>query len=121
MIRTALLALALVAAPATGQSQAEMTAGAGGDFRTADAAMTRQWNATNAAMKRLDAHTGGRAGYAAALLASQRAWLAYRDRQCAVAAKEFAGGSAEPMARTQCLARLTSARTAALKGLAWQR
>jgi uncharacterized protein YecT (DUF1311 family) len=114
------VAIAL-AMPATAQTQAQMTAQAGADFRRADAAMNAQWTRTLAQMKRRDAEGGAGFRYAAALLDSQRAWLAFRDRQCTIAAAEFAGGSLQPMARGQCLARLSRERTAQLKDLMWTR
>jgi len=72
-------------------------------------------------MKRRDADGAGRFGYAAATLASQRAWLAFRDAQCAIEGGEYAGGSMQPMVRSGCLARLTRERTAQLKDMMWQR
>lgn len=122
----ALFAAATAAATgcANAQTQAQMTQCAAADYQNADAAMTRQWKITQAQMKARDAKDrsrGGGFGYAAALLASQRAWLAYRDRQCVIAAGEFAGGSAAPMANAQCKARLTNLRSQELKRLVWQR
>jgi uncharacterized protein YecT (DUF1311 family) len=93
-------------------------------YKAADAAMTRQWQRSYAAMKRRDAadtSRGGGFGYAAATLASQRAWLAFRDRQCVIEGGEFAGGSLGTMTRLQCMARLTKERTVQLKDLMWQR
>jgi len=123
MIRP-LLATLLFAAPAAAQTQAQMTANAQRNYRFADATMTTAWQATLAAMKRRDAAQstrGGGFGYAAALLASQRAWLRFRDAECVIEGAEFAGGTAQPMARAQCLARLTNARTDQLRTLQWTR
>ncbi len=58
---------------------------------------------------------------AAALLASQRAWLRFRDTQCVIEAGEFAGGSLQGMTATACKARLTQERTTQLRALEWQR
>jgi uncharacterized protein YecT (DUF1311 family) len=113
-----------LAAPAAAQTQADMNAQAGTAYKRADAAMTTQWQRTYAAMKRRDAADttrGGGFGYAAATLASQRAWLAFRDRQCVIEGGQFAGGSLQPFARLQCAARLTKERTVQLKDLMWQR
>lgn len=124
MIRYALSAALLVAAPAGAQTQTAMNQQAGAAWKAADAAMTVQWQRTYAAMKRRDAADttrGGGFGYAAATLASQRAWLAFRDSQCAIEGGEYAGGSMQPMVRAQCLARLTRERTAQLKDMMWQR
>ncbi len=120
----AALALLVALSPADAQTQAEMNAQAATSYKTADAAMTRQWQRSYAAMKRRDAadtSRGGGFGYAAATLASQRAWLAFRDRQCVIEGGEFAGGSLGAMTRLQCMARLTKERTVQLKGLMWQR
>jgi uncharacterized protein YecT (DUF1311 family) len=106
------------------QTQSAMTACAAKDYATADAAMAGQWKTVYARMKRLDAQDtsrGGGFGYAAALLASQRAWLKYRDTHCVISAAEFAGGSLQPMVAAQCRTRLTDLRTSDLKALTWQR
>lgn len=119
----AALALLVALSPADAQTQAEMNAQAATSYKTADAAMTRQWQRSYAAMKRRDAadtSRGGGFGYAAATLASQRAWLAFRDRQCVIEGGEFAGGSAQGMAITRCKANLTTERTTQLKRLEWQ-
>ncbi|WP_293872514.1 MULTISPECIES: lysozyme inhibitor LprI family protein [unclassified Sphingomonas] len=124
MIRYALSAALLVAAPAGAQTQTAMNQEAGAAWKAADATMTAQWQRTYAAMKRRDAADttrGGGFGYAAATLASQRAWLAFRDSQCTIEGGEYAGGSMQPMVRAQCLARLTRERTAQLKDMMWQR
>lgn len=105
------------------RSQTQMTQCAASAYRDADAVMTRQWKAIYAAMKARDANDrsrGGGFGYAAALLTSQRAWLAYRDAQCVIAGAEFMGGSAQPMAHAQCMTRQTNLRTQELKRLVWQ-
>ena len=46
-----------------------------------------------------------------ALLAAQRAWLAYRDAHCAAAASIYEGGSIQPMIYSLCLTDLTRTRT----------
>lgn len=114
---------ALAAVPAGAQTQAQMTRTAEQEYKTADAAMTREWNATNAFMKRRDGadrSRGGGFGYAGSLLASQRAWLKYRDSQCVIEAGEFAGGSMQAMARFSCLADLSRARGKQLAALRWK-
>ena len=124
MIRILALVLALAAAPAAAQTQAQMNADAARAFQTADRAMTLQWQRTFAAMKQHDAaitSRGGGFGYAAAALESQRAWLKFRDTQCAIEGGEFAGGSLQGMTTVQCRARLTRERTVQLRGLMWQR
>ncbi|GAA4212830.1 hypothetical protein GCM10022253_02880 [Sphingomonas endophytica] len=120
-VATILALLAATTTSATAQTQADMNAQAAASYKTADAAMNAQWPRTYAAMKRRDATARDGFGYAAATLASQRAWLTFRDKQCTIEGGEFAGGSLQPMARLQCLARLTKERTTQLKDLMWQR
>ncbi|WBH17713.1 lysozyme inhibitor LprI family protein [Sphingomonas radiodurans] len=118
------LACAVPTAPALAQTQAQMNAAAASDYRREDAAMSAQWTRTYAAMKRRDAQDnsrGGGFGYAAATLASQRAWLKFRDAQCVIEGGEAAGGSMQPMVRAACLARLTKERTIQLRNLMWNR
>lgn len=124
MIRYAFLAALLIAGPAPAQTQVAMNRQAAAAWKSADATMTVQWQRTYAAMKARDAANtsrGGGFGYAAATLASQRGWLAFRDAQCTVEGAEYAGGSMQPMVRAQCLARLTRERTTQLKDMMWQR
>ena len=112
------------AMPAAAQTQAQMNAQAGTEYGRADAAMTAQWKRTYAYMKGRDAQNGSRGGgfgYAAATLDSQRAWLAFRDRQCTIEAGQFHGGTMAPLARAQCLTRLTNERTAQLRNLMWHK
>ncbi|MCC2980734.1 MULTISPECIES: lysozyme inhibitor LprI family protein [unclassified Sphingomonas] len=120
------LSLAILASsqPARAQSQAQMNAQAANELRRADAALNAQWKQTYARMKDRDARgtpRGGGFGYATATLASQRAWLQFRDRQCEIEGGEYAGGSLQGFARAQCLARLTRERTKQLKDLMWTR
>ena len=119
-----LIALALAAGTcADPQTQAAMNQCAGQAYAEADAAMTRQWKVTFAYMKRRDAgdtSRGGGFGYAGAVLASQRAWLKYRDTECVIEGGEFAGGSAQPTTQAQCRTQLTKARTQQLKTLVWR-
>jgi uncharacterized protein YecT (DUF1311 family) len=46
---------------------------------------------------------------------AQRAWLIYRDAQCEAGYKMFAGGTATPLALTQCRVTLNQERTKTLK------
>jgi uncharacterized protein YecT (DUF1311 family) len=46
---------------------------------------------------------------------AQRAWIAYRNRQCAFNTARTAGGSINPMVRSQCFAELTKTQTAVLR------
>ena len=119
-MRMLAIAAMLAATPAAAQTQLEMTRSAGAAFTRADAAMTREWQATYAAMKRRDAQDrsrGGGFGYAAATLASQRAWLKFRDTQCVVEGGRYAGGSMQAMVVAQCRTRMTDDRSAQLRKL----
>lgn len=49
------------------------------------------------------------------LRVAQRAWISFRDAECEFASKAVQGGSAEPMVRNQCLAKLTEHRATALE------
>jgi len=123
-IRALIIGIAMLPIPAVAQTQAQMNMTAAAEFGQADTAMTRQWTATYAGMKRRDAadrSRGGGFGYAAATLASQRAWLKFRDAQCVVEGGEFAGGSLQGMAAVRCKTRLTGERTAQLRMLEWKR
>jgi uncharacterized protein YecT (DUF1311 family) len=122
MIRVLVSACLLVAAPAAAQTQTQMNAQAGNDYKSADTDMTAQWTRIYAAMKQRDAANrsrGGGFGYAAATLESQRAWISFRDKQCVIEAGQYAGGSMQPMVRAQCLTRLTKERTRQLAALDW--
>lgn len=105
------------------RSQAEMNRCSGLEYQQADAAMTQAWKASYAYMKgrdSADTSRGGGFGYAAALLGSQRAWIAYRDAQCVVEGGRYAGGSIQPMTHARCKTRLTRERTGQLKALVWR-
>lgn len=119
----ALIMMAVLSTPATAQTQADLTAQAGADWKRADVAMNVQYRATMAFMKTMDGHAGAQTGpsYSQALLASQRAWLTFRDAQCVIQGYGYRGGSAEPMERLACRATLTRERTKQLKDLVWQR
>jgi uncharacterized protein YecT (DUF1311 family) len=50
------------------------------------------------------------------MVSSQKAWIGFRNAECAFAASGVEGGSARPMVESQCLADLTRRRTTDLKG-----
>ena len=121
-----MIALALAAAP---QTQVSMDVQVDRAHRAADAALNAQYRTTMAiaAKKDIDraselkagaARPDGQPSYQAALLASERAWLAYRDAQCVVAGFPYRGGTMEDLAGGQCLVTLTRARTAELTHIA---
>ncbi|MFN6976899.1 MAG: lysozyme inhibitor LprI family protein [Gemmobacter sp.] len=85
--------------------QASLNRCADAAFRSADAAL-------NAAYARLMAAVSadGQAG----LRRAQRAWIVWRDAQCAFEAAGSAGGSIHPVVLARCRADLTAAQTARL-------
>jgi len=116
MKRVLLMAGAMLAIPAAGQSASE--------YQAADAQLNAAYRTAMARMKQLDRGTkpadlppAERAGpsYSQALLNSQRAWLAYRDANCRVFSYEYRGGSAQWLSNRVCLTRVTRARTAELR------
>lgn len=114
MRRTAagVLWLAAVVAPATGawaqapdcgnpQTQTDLNRCAYADYVKADGELNRLY-------KQLREKTG----YAAELEAAERAWLAYRDKECDFETAADAGGSIRPMDEALCLKALTERRNA---------
>ena len=101
--------------------QSEMNICAHADYRAADREMNAQWQKTAAQMKQADKTAtpdDGRPGYFAALLAGQRAWLAFRDAHCVSEGYWARGGSMQPMLVSLCLEKLTKDRTQQLRQLA---
>ena len=98
------------------QPQMEMTYCAEQDFVAADELLNEQYTLTRQAMKDWDKEAIDGLGRAAdVLLASQRAWLAFRDAQCAFYGYQARGGTMEPMLIYGCLGELTRQRTLQLK------
>lgn len=88
----------------TAMTQGDMTACAGAKAADADKQL-------NAAYKDILRYVQG--AERAKLVAAQRAWLKFRDADCAFWGD--GGGSIGPMNRAHCLARLSLARTEELK------
>ena len=112
------IAFALMALPARAddalsckdpQDQSSMTQCAALDFETADKALNALWPKIKSTAEAADKDTG-KHEYADALLASQRAWLAYLEAQCKWQGFDMHGGSGEPMLYYGCKARLTTER-----------
>jgi len=93
---------------ANAQNQRAIDACAGNADQRADAELNRQYRALQ---HRLNDDRDG----AKKLTDAQRAWIAFRDAECAFQTARVAGGSAEPAARATCLEQMTRARTAALR------
>ena len=121
MVRFALiLVFGVIAGPALADdapdcarqvTQMDMTQCAGLDYEKADKELNGVWKELTKPAADRDPE------FSAAVLKAQRAWIAYRDSQCAVAGFEARGGSLEPMLVGLCLAEMTRARTKALQGL----
>ena len=109
-MKLVLLSLALLATPVAAQTQQSLNAQAAGDYHRADAQLNAQYRATMAKARR----GGGKDS--SLLLASQRAWLQYRNPECSRIAAQYEGGSMQPMQHSACLAQLTRLRTRELKG-----
>ncbi len=86
--------------------QNTMTQCAGLDFEKADKELNALWPTLKADAETNDKDTG-KHEFADALLASQRAWIAFRDAECIWQGYEAHGGSLEPMIVNGCSARLT--------------
>ncbi|TGQ25819.1 lysozyme inhibitor LprI family protein, partial [Mesorhizobium sp. M00.F.Ca.ET.216.01.1.1] len=105
----ACLVLAATATAAWGQecdrgddSQSMMNICANADFQTADAKL-------NAAYKDLVGRNDEKANKL--LQTAQRAWIAFRDAECAYSTADSEGGSIHPMEVSQCLTKLSTERT----------
>ena len=102
-------ALALLALPAAAQpvncanasTQFDINRCAAADLGKADAGLNRAYAQ---ALARLTP------GSKARLRDAQRAWIAFRDKQCAFEANGADGGSVSPMVAMNCATGLTSAR-----------
>ncbi|MGB3436327.1 lysozyme inhibitor LprI family protein [Achromobacter sp.] len=114
-IMTAAAALAL-AASAQAQAldcgkaatQTDMSLCADQAYRKSDADL-------NAAYKEVNARLKNDRDTATQLHAAQKAWLFFRDAECAFASGGTSGGSAYPMVLSLCLDKLTQARTKELR------
>lgn len=86
-------------------TQAQMNECAAADFKKADADL-------NAAYKKAQARLEGQDDQKKRLQTAQRAWIAFRDAECAFAGGQ--GGSVSPMNDMMCQTRLTEVRSADL-------
>ena len=93
------------------QDQNTMTRCAGLDYEKADKDLNKLWPSIKASAEDSDKGAGAdEGGYVKALMASQKAWIAFRDAECTWQGFESHGGSMEPMLVNGCLARLTRER-----------
>ncbi|WP_244110355.1 MULTISPECIES: lysozyme inhibitor LprI family protein [Burkholderia] len=77
-------------------------------YARADAELNSRYRALQSRLK--DDRDGARN-----LTDAQRAWIAFRDAECAFQTIRVAGGSAEPLARAACLEEVTKSRSVALQ------
>ena len=89
-------------------TQTDMSMCADQAYRKSDADLNAAYKEVNARLK--DDKTAQTQFHAA-----QRAWLFFRDAECAFASGGTSGGSAYPMALSSCLDTLTQARTKELR------
>jgi uncharacterized protein YecT (DUF1311 family) len=98
------------------QTQLDMNLCADAAAEKADAALNAEYKLVRAAAKSWDANLDAAdKGAEKALIAAQRAWIAYPDTECALEGFSAAGGSMQPMIISGCVERLTTARTSELK------
>ena len=90
-------------------------------YQRTDAEMNRQWRITSEELKArdrgIDRSYDKDPGYFPTLLAAQRGWLTYRDKQCLLESFEMRGGSGAPMVHSLCMDRLTRERIGQLREL----
>ena len=93
------------------QDQSSMTRCAGIDYEKADKELNKLWPDVKARAEENDKGASAEdGGYAKALLASQKAWIAFRDAECTWQGFDSHGGSMESMLVNGCLATLTRER-----------
>jgi uncharacterized protein YecT (DUF1311 family) len=92
-------------------TQADMNQCAYLDFEKADKQLNALWPGIKAETKQQDTDEGeGKTEYLDALMASQRAWIAYRDAECQRYSNESKGGSMQPLLLYGCMASMTEKR-----------
>lgn len=129
MIRFAAPALLLAILPLTAaaqdvdcakaEAQVELTFCAEQDWNDADARLNDAYQRAMDVMKYVDSGLeSADQGAAGSLRDAQRAWVAFRDANCAAEAWVYHGGSAEPMAIYACRARVSNDRADELENMA---
>ncbi len=115
MIRFAALILVLFAALpaqaqmqacASAQTQTDMNTLAAGQYQKDDAAMNQIYQRLLAKLTDLQQKQ--------LLVDAERAWITYRDQECAFETSGSAGGSIHPMIQSDCLDEKTTVHTAEL-------
>lgn len=100
------------------QTQADMTICAGKDYEKADKQLNVAYQKLRKLLTERDkaADADGK-GAADALVTAQRAWVAFRDANCALSGFQARGGSMEPMLISSCLAEMSTKRADDLRQL----
>ena len=100
------------------QTQADMTICAGKDYEKADKELNVAYQKLRKLLIERDkaADADGK-GATDALVTAQRAWVAFRDANCALAGFRARGGSMEPMLISSCLAETSGKRAEELRQL----
>lgn len=100
------------------QTQADMTICAGKDHEKADKQLNVEYQKLRKLLTERDktADADGK-GATDALVTAQRAWVAFRDANCALAGFQARGGSMEPMLIASCLAEMSGKRADELRQL----
>jgi uncharacterized protein YecT (DUF1311 family) len=116
LLAGALPAAAVDCADGSDQTQMKLNACATDAYRLSDARLNDAW------LRLRDVMRDGMGAYDPEasfplLVEAQRAWITYRDKQCATEALSYAGGSARPQIVNTCLARITDARTRELEDM----
>jgi uncharacterized protein YecT (DUF1311 family) len=106
VLLAALPAWAQVPACATAQTQTDMNACAAREYQKHDAAMNQLYQQLLGKLKDPQQK--------ALLVEAERAWVAYRDKQCAFQTSGTVGGSIHPMIEANCLDEKTNVHTAEL-------
>lgn len=101
---------------ANAMAQVELTYCAEQDWLAADEGLNAAYKQARQMMREIDAWLpAAQQGAEAQLRDAQRAWITFRDANCAAEGYQFHGGSAEQMVIYGCRARLTEARTTDLQ------
>ncbi|WP_333898985.1 lysozyme inhibitor LprI family protein [Agrobacterium pusense] len=100
------------------QTQADMTICAGKDYEKADKELNVAYQKLRKLLIERDKAAGADGkGATDALVTAQRAWVAFRDANCALAGFQARGGSMEPMLISSCLAETSGKRAEELRQL----
>jgi uncharacterized protein YecT (DUF1311 family) len=117
-IYVVLLALAATVSPAlaeedcfAGKTQGEITECARDDYRTEDAKLNKVYRQITDRLKSKDKDDDGYfRNILKALIKAQRAWIAFRDAECAFVGSKTTGGSVNSSIIGACLSGLTQQR-----------